>query len=116
MLFIAHDLAVVRHVSDRMAVMYLGKIVEIGKTRGVCDTPQHPYTEGLLAAIPRTMPGIEGEAIRRATSPILPDHLPGVDFTRDAHMPSRSVKRSYPNWSKYQDNPITRLRVTFTES
>ncbi len=52
MLFIAHDLAVVRHVNDRMAVMYLGKIVEIGKTRGVCDTPQHPYTEDFWQRFP----------------------------------------------------------------
>ncbi|MCY3992557.1 MAG: ATP-binding cassette domain-containing protein [Caldilineaceae bacterium] len=51
-LFISHDLAVVRHVSDRIAVMYLGQIVERGPTVAICQNPQHPYTEALLSAIP----------------------------------------------------------------
>lgn len=57
MLFIAHELSVVKHVSSRVAVMYLGEIVEIGTTNEVFDNPQHPYTEGLLRALPRPQPG-----------------------------------------------------------
>ena len=57
MLFIAHDIAVVRHISDRIAVMYLGKIVEVGSAKSVCSYPVHPYTEGLLASIPLPKPG-----------------------------------------------------------
>ena len=52
MLFISHDLAVVRHVSDRVMVMYLGKVAELAPTDGLFDTPRHPYTRALLASIP----------------------------------------------------------------
>ncbi len=71
MLFIAHDIAVVRHVSDRIAVMYLGKIVELGEAREICVRPVHPYTEALLASIPLPMPGLE--TLREMPKGDLPD-------------------------------------------
>jgi oligopeptide transport system ATP-binding protein len=63
-LFIAHDLAAVRHISDRIAVMYLGSMVETGPSEAICARPLHPYTRTLIAAIPLPNPAAERARVR----------------------------------------------------
>jgi peptide/nickel transport system ATP-binding protein len=63
-LFIAHDLAVIRHICDRVAVMYLGKVVELGGWKEVYNTPHHPYTQSLLSAVPVPDPAKQRQRAR----------------------------------------------------
>ncbi|MDB5488379.1 MAG: oligopeptide/dipeptide transporter, ATPase subunit [Reyranella sp.] len=74
--FISHNLGVVRHVSDRVGVMYLGKIVELAPTAALFAAPSHPYTEALLSAVPRASVGAATKRIILAGDPPSPLHPP----------------------------------------
>jgi oligopeptide/dipeptide ABC transporter ATP-binding protein len=75
-LLIAHNMAVVRHVCDRVAVMYLGRIVETAETNAAFSDPRHPYTQGLLRAVPRLVPG------RRPQAAVVGDPPSPIDLPR----------------------------------
>jgi peptide/nickel transport system ATP-binding protein len=99
-LFISHDLGVVRHISDRVAIMYLGRIVELGDAVALYETPQHPYTQALLASVPRL---VTDENERADFTPIageIPSPLappPGCPFhTRCPHAGPRCIEEVPP--------------------
>jgi len=102
MLFISHDLAVVSHVADRVAVMYAGNLVELGTKADIFHAPAHPYTQGLLRAIPtlstdRSIPlaTIDGTVPPIAQLPL------GCPFDRAALTASRPAPRSFPHLLKW---------------
>ncbi len=98
-LFIAHDLSVVRYISQRVAVMYLGKIVEIGKASEVYSHPAHPYTKGLLEAVPVADPDYEKAKLYTAmngeiTSPL--NCKPGCRFANRCPMATERCRTETP--------------------
>ncbi len=113
LIFIAHDLSVVKHISDRIAVMYLGKIVELGEAEAIIDNPLHPYTRALVSAIPTPNPDEERNRQRIVLpgdppSPINPPS--GCTFHPRCPYATDACKTTVPQLEDFQQREVSCIR------
>jgi len=98
--WISHNLHAVHSVADRICVMYLGRIMEIGRTEQLIDTPKHPYTQALLSAVPLIGPSDEGKVILEGEVPSPIDLPSGCPFHTRCWMADHTCKKTLPELQK----------------
>jgi oligopeptide/dipeptide ABC transporter ATP-binding protein len=117
MVFISHDLSIVRHVCERVAVMYLGKIVELARGELLFDSPAHPYTQALLSAIPIPEPGLKRERTLLKGDPPSPIDLPpGCRFHTRCHQTRQVCTQSIPELKPLRDGQVVACHVVHGET
>ncbi len=103
-LFISHDLSVIKYLSDRIAIMYLGEVVEIGRTEEIFKNPKHPYTKALLSSVPELNPQDEKERIHLQGELPSPENLPtGCKFHTRCPYVMEICKISTPQVKEFSD-------------
>lgn len=103
-LFISHDLSVIKYLSDRIAIMYLGEVVEIGRTEEIFQNPKHPYTKALLSSVPELNPQDEKERIHLQGELPSPENLPtGCKFHTRCPYVMDICKTSTPQVKEFSD-------------
>lgn len=101
--YVSHDLASLSQITDRLAVMYLGRVVELGPTRKVVENPKHPYAASLLAASPKADPDADRQRVLLPGEPPNPVDLPsGCNFAPRCPKASEECRASEPERSEFE--------------
>jgi oligopeptide transport system ATP-binding protein len=106
-LFISHDLSMIRHIAQRVAVMYLGHIMELADRKEVYENPLHPYTQALLSAVPSPNPILEEKRERTILSGEVPSPAnppPGCPFNTRCPIAEDQCRQEVPEWRELRPN------------
>lgn len=110
-LFISHDLSVVRQISHRIAVMYLGKIVEYGTTEQIIEDPQHPYTKALISAVPVPGRPVHDRVVLKGEIPSASNPPPGCRFHTRCPIATEKCKQIIPMLERKKERQISCLEI-----
>ena len=117
MVFISHDLSIVRHICEQVAVMYLGKFVELAKSDSLFNDSAHPYTQALLSAIPIPEPGLNRRRIFLKGDPPSPIDLPpGCAFHTRCHIARQVCAERMPELKSLKEDHLVACHLAHNET